>query len=277
MECKVRDLTIYYEETGSGMPCLMLHGGGLDHRHMQNDMEPLFTDRAGWRRIYPDLPGTGRTQTANWITNQDRMLDVVLEFIDAVAPGQRFAVAGASYGGYLARGVVHQREGQIDGLLLIVPVIEPDRGKRTLPKHQVLKEDEEFLAALVPDEQWVQELAVVQSLGLLEYQRGWIIPALAKADQEFIKRLEANTAFTFDVDTLPEPFPGPSLFLAGRYDPWCGYQDAYRILENYPRATFAILDRAGHALTYEQNILFKALVNDWLDRVEEYAFKNAQE
>jgi hypothetical protein len=36
------------------------------------------------------------------------------------------------------------------------------------------------------------------------------------------------------------------------------------------------LDRAGHALTYEQNILFKALVSEWLDRVEEYAFKNTQ-
>jgi len=203
------------------------------------------------------------------------MLDVVLQLIDAVAPGQRFAVAGASYGGYLARGVVHQREGQVDGLLLIVPVIEPDRRKRTLPKHQVLKENEEFLAALAPDEQWIRELAVVQSLGLLTYQRDWIIPAIAKADHEFLKRLEANNAFTFDVDTLPEPFPGPSLFLTGRYDHWCGYHDTYRILENYPRATVAMLDRAGHALTYEQNILFKSLVNEWLDRVEEYAFENA--
>jgi len=247
MECKVRDISINYEEIGSGRPLFMLHGGSLDHRHMQNDMEPLFTDRGGWRRIYPDLPGTGKTRSAEWITNQDHMLDVVLEFIDVVAPGQRFAVAGASYGGYLARGVVHQREGQIDGLLLTVPVIEPDRGKRSLPKHQVLKEDEEFLAALAPDEQWLCELAVVQSLGLLEYQRDWIIPALDKADHEFIKRLEANNTFTFDVDSLPEPFLGPSLFLTGRHDHWCGYRDTYRILENYPRATFAILDRAGHA------------------------------
>lgn len=276
MECKVRDISIYYEETGSGRPLFMLHGGSLDHHHTQNDMEPLFTNRPGWRRIYPDLPGMGKTRSAEWIINQDHMLDVVLEFIDLVAPGQRFAVAGASYGGYLARGVVHQRVGQIDGLLLIVPVIEPDRGKRTLPKHLVLKEDKEFLAVLATDEQWVRELAVVQSLGLLEYQRDWIIPALAKADQEFIKRLEANNTFTFDVDILPEPFPGPSLFLTGRFDPWCGYQDAYRILENYPRATFAMLDRAGHALTYEQNTLFAALVNEWLDRVEEYAFKNSQ-
>jgi pimeloyl-ACP methyl ester carboxylesterase len=213
----------------------------------------------------------GKTHAADWITNQDHMLDVVLEFIDAVAPGERFAVAGVSYGGYLARGVVNRRRVQIDGLLLIVPTIEPDREKRILPKHQILRNDEEFLAALAPGEELLREVAVVQSLGLLMQQRNSIIPAIADADQEFLKRLEANYAFTFDVDALPEPFPAPSLFLTGRFDHWCGYRDAYRILDNYPRATFAILDRAGHGLTYEQNILFKALVSEWLDRVEEYA------
>jgi pimeloyl-ACP methyl ester carboxylesterase len=148
MECKVRNISIYYEDTGLGKPLFMLHGGSLNHLHMKNDMEPLFTSRTGWRRIYPDLPGMGKTRSAAWITNQDRMLDVVLEFIDSVAPGERFAIAGTSYGGYLARGVVHQRATQVDGLLLIVPVIKPDRGNRTLPKHHVLREDEEFLAAL---------------------------------------------------------------------------------------------------------------------------------
>ena len=276
MQCKVRDVTIHYEEAGSGKPLLMLHGGGLDHRHMLSDMEPLFASRSRWRRVYPDLPGMGKTQAADWITNQDHMLDLVLEFINAVAPGERFAVAGTSYGGYLARGVVNRRNAQIDGLLLIAPVIEPDRGKRILPRHQVLRDDEEFLAALAPGEEVLREIVVVQSLELLMQQRNWIIPAIADADQEFLKRLEANNAFTFDVDALAEPFPAPTLFLTGRFDQWCGYQDAYQILDNYPRATFAVLDRAGHGLTYEQNILFKALVSEWLDRVEEYALKNGQ-
>jgi pimeloyl-ACP methyl ester carboxylesterase len=180
---------------------------------MQNDMEPLFTSRARWRRIYPDLPGMGKTDAADWITNQDHMLDVVLEFTDAVAPGERFAVAGISYGGYLARGVVNRRRAQIDGLLLIVPVIEPDKKKRILPKHQILRDDEEFLAALAPDEEMLRELVVVQSLGLLMQQRNSIIPAIADADQEFLKRLEVNCAFTFDVDALPEPFPAPSFWI----------------------------------------------------------------
>ena len=79
-----------------------------------------------------------------------------------------------------------------------------------------------------------------------------------------------NFSFSFDADTIPAPFPAPALFLAGRHDNWCGYHDTYKLLDNYPRASFTILDRAGHALAVEQRPLFRALVNEWLDRVEEY-------
>ena len=55
----------------------------------------------------------------------------------------------------------------------------------------------------------------------------------------------------------------------GRQDATVGYRDAWELIENYPRGTFAILDRAGHNLQIEQEGLFNALVNEWLDRVEE--------
>jgi pimeloyl-ACP methyl ester carboxylesterase len=48
-----------------------------------------------------------------------------------------------------------------------------------------------------------------------------------------------------------------------------GYADQYALLPHYPRATFAVLDVAGHNLQIEQPVLFDALVNEWLDRVRE--------
>ena len=41
-------------------------------------------------------------------------------------------------------------------------------------------------------------------------------------------------------------------------------------MENYSYGTFAILDRAGHGLEVEQEAVFNCMVNEWLDRVEEY-------
>jgi pimeloyl-ACP methyl ester carboxylesterase len=42
-------------------------------------------------------------------------------------------------------------------------------------------------------------------------------------------------------------------------------------MDAYPRATVAVLDRAGHTLPWEQPEVLKALVAEWLDRVEQEA------
>lgn len=271
MECQVKDITVYYEEIGSGRALVALHGAPLDHRHILNDLEPLVVNRAGWRRIYPDLPGMGRTRAADWITHQDHMLDIILEFIDTIAPEERFVIVGTSYGGYLARGVVYRKGAQIDGMFINVPVIEADESKAELPQPKVVKEDAEFLAALGPDEQNMRDFIVAQSPELLQEFRQWFSPAGALADHAFLERLEKNNSFNFNVDLLSEPFLAPSLILTGRHDNWCGYRDAYKLLDNYPRATYVVLDRAGHALAIEQKALFRALAGEWLDRVEEYS------
>jgi pimeloyl-ACP methyl ester carboxylesterase len=275
MQCRVRDLNINYEAVGVGRLLLALHGMPLDHRHIMEDLEPLFAHRVGWRRIYPDLPGMGQTQAADWLCRQDQVLDIVLEFLELVAPDEHIVVAGTSYGGYLARGIVHRRLGQVDGLMLNVPAVRYDQQQRVLPTHRVIHKDPDFLAALQPSEQGWLEVAVVQSLALLDSARRVIDPAAALADKKFLERLGPKAAFSFDVDALPQPFEAPTLILSGRFDPWVGYKDAYQLLDNFPRGTYAVLDRAGHGLALEQRTLFRALVSEWLDRVEEYVLQGA--
>jgi pimeloyl-ACP methyl ester carboxylesterase len=271
MECQIGDTTLHYEEHGAGRPLLLLHGWPLDHRHIANDIEPLFEHRSGWRRLYPDLPGMGKTRAATDLNSQDQVLDVVIAFLDTVAPGERFVVAGTSYGAHLARGLVAKRGPHIDGVLLNVPDIVTNGAKQPLPQPLVVREDPAFLAALAPDEQDMRGFIVAQSMDLLAEFRRVFSPAGAIADHAFLQRLEQQYAFAFDIDALPTPFPAPALFLTGRHDNWCGYREAYQLLDSYPRASFAILDRAGHGLAVEQKALFRALVSEWLDRVEEYA------
>lgn len=274
MDCELKDITVHYELLGEGRPIIMLHGWSCDHRHMVSDMEPLFRQRDGWKRIYLDLPGHGRTPGKDWITNQDKILDVVLDFIDNLIPGQRFVVAGTSAGAYLALGVVHHRSASIDGLLLTVPVIVADDAKRHVPSPVTLVADSALVSELEPAEAELFQLAVVQSRKVVDYIRANFLPASEMGDQAFqakIREHPENYAFSFDVDALPKPCPAPTLIVTGRQDSVAGYRDTWEILENYPRGTFVVLDRASHLLTIEQEDLFRALVGEWLDRVEEYA------
>ena len=270
MECKLENITVHYEMIGEGKPIILLHGYPLDHRYMVRDMEPFFEHREGWKRIYLDLPGMGKTPGADWITTQDQILDVVVDFIDHILPGQRFVVVGASYGGYLARGVIYRRSAVIDGLLLTAPRILADVSKRTLPAHVTLAKNKEVLAEMEPDQaKDLQGFAVALTRKLADYMKAYIYPAVEIADHQFLGGLDEHWAFSFDVDNLTKPFTKPALILTGRQDSATGYVDAWGILENYPRGTFVVLDRAGHGLQIEQEGLFRALVNEWLDRVEE--------
>jgi pimeloyl-ACP methyl ester carboxylesterase len=275
MICELKDIPVHYELFGEGRPIIMLHGWGIDHRHMLNTMEPLFRQRDGWKRIYLDLPGHGKTPGKDWVTNQDKVLDVVLDFIDTVIPGQRFVVAGTSAGAYLARGVAHHRMESMDGLLLEVPLISAFAARRHVPSPVTLVSDPGLVSALDPDEaEGYFQFAVVQSQKVADFVRTNYTAANEAGDQAFqakIREHDENYAFSFDVDALPKPCPAPTLIVTGRQDSICGYRDAWEILENFPRATFAVLDRSGHFLEVEQDDLFHSLAGEWLDRVEEYA------
>ena len=84
---------------------------------------------------------------------------------------------------------------------------------------------------------------------------------------EYLERIRQNGyGLSFDVDG--ETFEHPALVIAGRQDNVVGFQDAWRLMDKFPRATFAVLDRAGHVLQIEQPDVFEALVNDWLGRIE---------
>jgi pimeloyl-ACP methyl ester carboxylesterase len=265
MQCDLGDISIYYETYGSGRPIVMLQGRPSDHRVMARLMEPLFTQRHGWQRIYPDLPGTGRTPAADRLATHDQMLNEMLAFIDTIIPGQRFVLAGLSYGGYLARGVVYHREALIDGVMLCAPQVKGDPAQAHLPPRTALVEDPELVADLGPG----ASLVVVQSPSVIEQVRE-LFAEVAIADHPFNDRLEESAPYSFDVDTLPAPFGRPTLIIAARQDNLCGYRDAWELLDNYPRATFAVLDRAGHLVNIEQDVLCRALMREWLDRVEEW-------
>ena len=266
MECQLEHTTVHYEMLGAGRPLVVLHGAAGDHRAAAAEIEPLFNHRPGWKRIYLDLPGHGATPGPAWVQNEDQLVDLLLSFIDHVIPHERFTLAGLSRGGYYARGMLNRRLAQVAGLLLVVPLIQ--REDRDVPQRTVLIKD---AVALAEQDEWTRTVAegllVVQDRATLRRVQA-LRPLFedAKQDDAFQDRLKRT--FSFPVDALPQPFGEPALFLLGRQDHVVGYRDAWKILEHFPRATYAVLDQAGHVPSVEQVLLERALISEWLDRVE---------
>ena len=253
MKCVLDTATIDWEEHGEGRPILFLHGWTMNRRLEVADYEPVFRSRRGWRRIYLDLPGMGRS-TAHAITSQDDMLAALLGFVDKVLPGERFVLAGTSLGAYLARGIALRLGDRIDGLMLRVPCVVPDTAKRTLPAVEGLPQMAGYVEAMQPK------------------MRELVEPAIA-ACAPFVPEMRLDPkryAFSFDLAAMEKSFAKPVLIVAGRQDTTVGYRDAWDILESYPRATFAVLDRADHVWPVEQPNVLAALVDDWLTRIAKF-------
>jgi pimeloyl-ACP methyl ester carboxylesterase len=265
-------IPVHYEERGRGTPVLALHGAGVDHREIMGALEPLFADRPGYRRIYPDQPGMGRTPAPDTIDSTDAVLDLLLGLVEAVIGEQAFLVVGHSSGGYLARAIANRRPRQVAGLALICPLGGDQGGGDERPEHVVLHaaDDLDVGGALAPEMAAVfRDYLVVQTPQTLRRFQETVAPGAELADQAALERMSARWLLRSSPEQGPA-YPHPTLILTGRQDATVGYAGAWRLLEHYPRATFAVLDRAGHGLPHEQPELLGALLGEWLDRVGEH-------
>lgn len=262
-------MTLHFVAYGEGTPVLALHGWTPDHRLMTGCLEPIFAERPGYRRYYPDLPAMGQSP-GDGIYSAEDILTAVLAFIDEQIGSEPFLLIGESFGGLIARSLVARRPEQILGLGLICPVgTNLDHADRILPEHQVIRADPDLLAALDPAEAAeFADLAVVQSPETLRRFRSDIAPGLAAADQERLAMVRRDWVLAVPPESGPV-YPRPTLVLTGRQDASVGYAEQYDLLPHYPRASFVVLDRAGHNLQFEQPALFDWLVSEWLDRVME--------
>ena len=164
--------------------------------------------------------------------------------------------------------LIAERPEQVLGLGLICPIgVALEHAERTVPEHIVLELDADAIAGLTPEEaEDFTGITVLQTADVLRQYQQDVVPGLDAMDVEAMDRIRKNWALTIAPESGPV-YTRPSLILCGRQDSVTGYEDQYSLLPHYPRATYAVLDMAGHNLQIEQPALLDVLIRDWLARV----------
>lgn len=266
------NIKIHYEVVGSGKPIIILHGLGCNLDLMKYSMEPIFNTLPNYKRIYVDLPGMGQSSSPVEFATSDKILEILIAFAQEII-NENFLLVGESYGGYLARGILAKIKDRVDGMMLLCPVAIPNHKNRKVPNTHVKFEDETYLKNLDGGERKsFSQYAVIANEETHERYKKEILSGIQQAHGRFISVLEENYSFTFDVDGVIKNnhFTKPVLFICGRQDNCVGYEDLWNLIEDYPRATFSVLDVAGHNLQIEQPELFNSLVYNWILRIEKY-------
>lgn len=247
---------MHYVEHGAGRPALNLHGAAVDHRESEACFEAAFAGTQGIRRVYPDLPGMGRTVAGDDVRSADDVVAVLLAFAEQVTQGETYLLVAHSAGAHFALAMAERSMERVAGLALICPLL-PDL--RDVPEPRRVAGPGDL------GDQPFRDYFVLQTPEMLERYQRFVVPGMEIADESAMERIAARWAFSTEPS---RPFGGPALIVAGRLDATVGYAAAMDLADRWPRATAAVIDDAGHALPHERPGLLRALVEDWVERID---------
>jgi pimeloyl-ACP methyl ester carboxylesterase len=193
---------------------IVLHGAGVDHREVEACFEPVLAGATGLRRIYPDLPGMGRTVAPVELSSAEDVLEALLGFAGEVTDGAPYVLVGHSAGAYFAQAMASRSPGLVTGLALVCPLL-PDL--RDIPEHRVVVGsgdlgDAEF-----------RSYFVIQDENMLDRYERFVRPAAALVDEAALERIGAR----WELARYDGPaYCGPTLVVAGRRDSTVGHAAA---------------------------------------------------
>ena len=266
----VNNHKVHYVEYGTGIPVFSIHGYEIDHRMMSGALEPVFKNHSGYRRIYVDVPGFGKTPGDN-MKNTDEWVSLLNGVIDQlIGTEEPFLLAGQSYGCYLMLNLLLIRPEQIKGTLFIAPCTIAERAPRRLPVKALVDVDHELVSRMPHEDfdQMVRWSCVISEEAYEAFLKD-LKPGLELEDKPYTRWIEKNGYRSINQDKFTSVSHSmPSLWITARQDFYVGYKDPFDLSENFERATFVCLDGAGHNMHIEKQKIFNGLVEDWLYRTE---------
>lgn len=255
--------SLQYTDLGAGTPVLALHGAYSTHLEIAAALEPILAPHNAYRRLYPDLTAMGDSPAHESIQTTNDLVDLVEHLVEQVVGDAPLLLVGHSFGCHIARAIAARRPQQVAGMALICPLTPAAMD----PEPNVVVRAEADAVALV-DPSLRDEYAgyfVVHTAATAERFNAAVVPSIGRFDADAVGRI--MEAWRVEPDPDETTFGSPTLIVTGRLDSSTGYRGAMALIDLYPRATFAIVADAGHALPHERPDLLAALVTDWLAAV----------
>lgn len=142
---------MFYKETGSGTPLVLLHGYCGSHRYW-DEVAPMLAET--YRVITPDLRGHGESQASDGVYTMELLADDVAALLDKLGIGKA-VLLGHSLGGYATLAFAQKHPDRLLAFGLLHSTSYPDgeaakanrdKAAETIAKDGVVP----FVSGLVP-------------------------------------------------------------------------------------------------------------------------------
>jgi pimeloyl-ACP methyl ester carboxylesterase len=261
---------IYYEETGSGTPILLIHEFGGDYRSWQDQVRHFGR---GWRTIAwsaRGYPGSDAPEDAS-LYGQDVFNRDAIAVLDA-AGAAKAHVVGLSMGGYTALMLAAKFPERV------ISCVAAGAGSGALKATRA-----QFIAdSLARAAEFERSGAIdAESYGLTPTRvqlqskdpAGWrtFVAHLAEhpahAAAKTLRTVQAGRASLYDLEGELAAIAAPVLLLVGDEDEPCLDVNLW-MKRLMPTARLALLPGSGHAVNLEEPALFNELVERFIAEVD---------
>lgn len=266
----INSVDLYFEQRGSGPPCLVIHGGlGLDHQYLLRTLEPLEEHLS---LIYYDQRGNGQSgRPQRGTITMEQLADDAAALIEHIA-GSPVILFGHSYSGFVAQELALRHPERVRALILV------DTTPGQLGADE--REDEQEQGPPLPPAMVDLMSTVPESDSAMAYLMSGIVPyylhghdttaATAALEgthfsaEALVRGFEVLASWS-SVDRL-HSISIPTLLLWGRHDLVCSAPQAKRIASRIRGAELHYFENSGHLPWLEEPESFFATLTGWLER-----------
>ena len=261
---RVRGIELAYDDAGSGLPVVLLHGFPFD-RTMWREQAGALED--SYRVVAPDLRGLGETAAGvEPAATMEEMAQDVAALLDELKIA-RCVLGGLSMGGYVALAFYRLFPRRVRALLLADtrPQADTEEGKRTR---------EETAERIL--EAGMSTLADAQLPKLLAHTTHMKHPQVVERVREMILRTDPKGAAAAlrgmaqrrDQTRLLADILQPTLVVVGSEDQITPPADAETMRREIRGSRLEVIEGAGHVSNLERPAEFNAALSKFLRDIQ---------
>ncbi|WP_414504235.1 alpha/beta fold hydrolase [Streptomyces sp. NEAU-L66] len=262
-----REITVGYEDEGSGEPLVLVHGHPFD-RSMWRPQTEHFS-RAGWRVIAPDLRGYGESTVVPGTTPLETFARDLLALLDGLRI-ERFVLGGLSMGGQIVMECYRLFPERIRGLVFAdtfaAAETEEGRTARRDMAARLLREGMPGYAQEV-----LGKMVSPHTLAHRPEVAAHVLAMMTAAPPEGAAAALRGRAERPDYTHLLSQVSVPALVVVGTEDAYTPVSDARDIHARVPDATLSVIEQAGHLPNLERPDEFNAALAEFLHSLPDSA------
>lgn len=258
------DLSLSFEDEGSGPVLLLVHGFPLDHTMWREQIAHLGRSR---RVLAPDLRGFGRSDVTEGTVTMRQFADDLAALLETLRIDAPVDLCGLSMGGYIAWPFFQHHRGKLRSLILCDTRAAADspeaRDNRLGLASKVLERGPGFIAETMPDKLFARSTRASRPDLVREIQE-----VIRRGDPRGIAAASRGMAERPDVTSMLPTIDVPTLVVVGEEDAISTRDEMQGIAAAIPGAEFAPVRDAGHMAPLEQPGTVNRAIESFLRRLD---------